>query len=96
MALLQGTGLQFVPARSERTLGGQREVRERIAEILPGVAFDEDGHGAFTRTGYEVEFDTGLGERVDVVRVHITGGVAALPPLQRLAEKTGWRLESAA
>ena len=95
MALVEAKGLQFVPRGDERSLGLQREVRERIAEVLPGVTFDEAGHGAFTRTGYEVSFDTGCEDVVTVVRVHITGGVAAMPPLQRLAAKTGWRLESA-
>jgi hypothetical protein len=95
-ALLQGSGLQFVPPRTEHSLGAQREVRERIAELLPGVTFDDEGHGAFTRTGYAVEFDTGSDDHVNAVRVHITGGVAAMPPLLRLAAKTGWRLESVA
>jgi hypothetical protein len=96
MALVEARGLQFVPRGEERALGPQREVRERIAEVLPGVTFDEDGHGAFTRTGYEVSFDTGSNDVVTAVRVHITGGVAAMPPLQRLAAKTGWRLEAIA
>lgn len=86
--------LQFVPAReTDHTLGGQREVRDRIADVLPGVKFDEAGHGAFTRTGYSVTFETGCEDRVHAVRVEITGGSAAMPPLQRLAAKTGWRLE---
>jgi hypothetical protein len=87
--------LQFVPAKEEdRTLGGQREVRERIADVLPGVVFDDEGHGAFMRTGYSVAFDTGSDEQVTAVRVQVTGGVAALPPIQRLVTKTGWRVES--
>lgn len=94
MALVEAKGLQFVPRGDERSLGAQREVRERIAEVLPGVTFDEDGHGAFARTGYTVTFDTGCEDFVVKVRVQITGGVAAMPPLQRLAAKTGWRLES--
>jgi hypothetical protein len=94
MALVEAKGLRFVPRGSERTLGARREVRERIADVLPGVTFDDDGHGAFTRTGYEVLFDTGSDDFVSEVHVHITGGVAAMPPLQRLAAKTGWRLES--
>jgi hypothetical protein len=94
MALVEAKGLRFVPRRDERSLGAQRDVRERIADVLPGVIFDEDGHGAFTRTGYAVAFDTGCDDVVAKVRVRITGGVAAMPPLQRLAAKTGWRLES--
>jgi hypothetical protein len=94
MALVEAAGLRFVPRGDERSLGPQREVRERIADVLPGVAFDDDGHGAFTRTGYEVAFDTGSEDFVGAVRVRITGGVAAMPPLQRLAAKTGWKLES--
>jgi hypothetical protein len=94
MALVEANALRFVPRGDGRTLGAQRDVRERIADVLPGVTFDDDGHGAFARTGYTVTFDTGCDDFVAKVIVHITGGVAAMPPLQRLAAKTGWRLES--
>jgi len=94
--LLKFERLQLVPAAGgEPTLGAAREVRERIAELLPGVTFDDDGHGSFTRTGYSVAFDAGLEDQVRAVGVRITGGPAAVPPLARLLSKTGWRLESA-
>jgi hypothetical protein len=96
-SLAQCSTLQFVPAKeNEHALGAQREVRERIADVLPGVVFDEDGRGAFTRTGYAVSFDTGHDDYVREVRVEITGGAAAMPPLNRLMAKTGWRLVPAA
>jgi hypothetical protein len=92
-ALLQSSALLFVPGKnSEHALGAQRDVRERIADVLPGVVFDEEGHGAFTRTGYSVSFDTGNEDYVQAVSVQITGGQAAVPPLARLISKTGWRL----
>jgi hypothetical protein len=92
-ALMRSTSLLFVPAKdSEHALGAQREVRERIADVLPGVVFDDEGHGAFTRTGYSVAFDTGNEDYVHAVDVHVTGGTAAMPPLARLISKTGWRL----
>jgi hypothetical protein len=94
MALVEAAGLEFVPRGADRSLGAQRDVRERIADVLPGVTFDEHGHGAFERTGYTVTFDTGCEDFVATVRVQITGGVAAMPPLQRLSAKTGWRLQS--
>ena len=92
-ALMQSSALLFVPAKdSEHALGAQRDVRERISEVLPGVVFDDAGHGAFTRTGYSVAFDTGNEEYVHAVGVQVTGGSAAVPPLARLMSKTGWRL----
>jgi hypothetical protein len=92
-ALLHSSALLFVPAKeSEHALGPQRDVRERIAEVLPGVVFDEAGHGAFTRTGYAVAFDTGNDDYVHTISVQVTGGTAAMPPLARLISKTGWRL----
>jgi len=92
-ALMRSTSLLFVPAKdTEHALGAQREVRERIADVLPGVVFDEAGHGAFTRTGYSVAFDTGTEDYVHAVGVQVTGGTAAMPPLARLISKTGWRL----
>lgn len=91
--LLKSERLQLVPGRgAEHTLGTAREVRERIAEILPSVTFDDDGRGAFTRTGYSVSFDTGTEDYVRAVAVQITGGPAAVPPIARLLAKTGWRL----
>ncbi|MGH9347031.1 MAG: hypothetical protein ACRD26_07170 [Vicinamibacterales bacterium] len=91
--LLKSDRLQFVPGvAGEHTLGAAREVRERIAEILPSVTFDEEGRGAFTRTGYSVAFDTGRDDYVRAVAVEIIGGPAAVPPLARLLSKTGWRL----
>ena len=92
-ALMHSSSLLFVPAKDgEHALGAQREVRERIADVLPGVVFDEDGHGAFTRTGYSVAFETGNEDYVHAVSVEVTGGAAAMPPLARLISKTGWRL----
>ena len=92
-ALTQCSTLQFVPGKeTEHALGAQRDVRERIADVLPGVVFDEDGRGAFARNGYTVSFDTGLEDYVRTVRVEISGGSAAMPPLTRLMSKTGWRL----
>ena len=92
-ALIHSSALLFVPGKDgEQALGAQREVRERIAEVLPGVVFDEEGRGAFTRTGYAVAFDTGNEDYVHAVGVQVTGGTAAVPPLARLISKTGWRL----
>jgi hypothetical protein len=92
-ALMKSSALLFVPAKeSEHALGAQRDVRERISEVLPGVVFDDAGHGAFTRTGYSVAFDTGNEDYVHAVGVQVIGGTAAMPPLARLISKTGWRL----
>jgi hypothetical protein len=92
-ALMHSSALLFVPATdAEHALGPQREVRERISEVLPGVVFDEGGHGAFRRTGYSVAFETGNEDYVHAVSVLVSGGTAAMPPLARLISKTGWRL----
>jgi hypothetical protein len=92
-AILQSDRLQFLPSTSgEHSLGPTREVRERITEILPGVTFDDDGRGSFTRTGYSIAFETGTADCVRSVSVRVSGGRAAAPPLTRLAAKTGWRL----
>jgi len=92
-ALLKSDHLQLVPASaSAHSLGTAREVRERIAEILPGVVFDEDGRGTFARTGYAVTFDTGTDDYVRAVALEITGRPAAVPSIARVIAKTGWRL----
>jgi hypothetical protein len=92
-ALLKSDHLQLVPAATgEHSLGSAREVRERIAEILPGVTFDEHGRGTFARTGYSVTFDTGADDYVRSVVLEITGRPAAVPSIARIIAKTGWRL----
>lgn len=92
-ALMHSSELLFVPAKdTEHALGAQRDVRERIAEVLPGVVFDDAGEGAFTRSGYSVAFNTGNEDYVHAVGVRVIGGSAAIPPLARLISKTGWRL----
>lgn len=91
--MLQCPALLFVPSQdTDQALGAQKDVRDRIAEVLPGVVFDESGHGAFARTGYTVTFDTGTEDYVHAVGVQVSGGAAAIPPLARLIAKTGWRL----
>jgi hypothetical protein len=94
--LLESGSLQFTPGQpGEESLGAARDVRRRIAEILPSIVFDLNGRGAFVRTGYTLVFDTGAEEDVRVVRVEVSGGLAAMPPLLRLEIKTGWRLTAA-
>jgi hypothetical protein len=91
--MMQCPALLFVPSQdTDRALGAQKDVRDRIADVLPGVVFDDVGRGAFARTGYTVTFDTGTEEYVHAVGVQVTGGAAAIPPLARLISKTGWRL----
>jgi hypothetical protein len=93
-ALLKSDRVQLVPGASgEHTLGPAREVRERIAEILPGVTFDEEGRGAFTRTGYSVIFETGTEDYVRAVALQITDRPAAVPSIARIISKTGWKIE---
>ena len=95
-ALMHSSALLFVPAKDgDHALGGQREVRERISEVLPGVVFNDEGQGSFTRTGYSVAFNTGSTDYVPAVSVQVTGGTAATAPLARLISKTGWRLIAA-
>jgi len=93
--LLERPALRLVPeTASDGPLGDCAEVRERISDILPGVNFDDQGRGVFRRTSYSVSFDTGCDDPVHTVRVQVTGGVTALPSLQRLIAKTGWKLVS--
>jgi hypothetical protein len=86
--------LQLVPGRGfDRSLGRPRDVRQRIVEILPSVGFDSTGVvGTFNRTNYSMTFDVGQEDSVRAVSVTVAGGVGAAAPLQRLIEKTGWRL----
>jgi len=69
-------------------LGSRQEVAARIAELLPGVVFDE-GYGTFRRASYELILTIHGAEPTAVdVLFDKPEGLAAL---KRVVDKTGWR-----
>jgi len=70
-------------------LGTREQVGARIAELLPGVVFDE-GYGTFKRASYQLILTVTSAEPkyVDVLLDRPEGFTA----LKRVVEKTGWRV----
>src|SRR5437763_3997561 len=66
----------------------------RIAELLPGTAFDADRRGTFRRGGYEITFDF-VAERTAIAQataIEVTvGSGEGFTALKRIVEKTGWQ-----
>lgn len=73
-----------------RPLGPQARVAARIADLLPGATFDADGRGTFRRGNYELAFVLS-GDEPFAVDVEIDRP-ESITALQRVVEKTGWRV----
>lgn len=70
-------------------LGSQDEVREQLSAALPGIVFDQAGHGTFTAGAGSVDVDLRTEEPVYTAVLTVRG--AAGPVLAKLLDETGWR-----
>ncbi len=73
-------------------LGPRDQVVSALAGALPGIAFDADGRGVFTRPGYSVHVACEPGDPVVTAVIRAQGDGGALVALRHLTAKTGWRL----
>lgn len=71
-------------------LGTQAAVRGGLAQVLPGIVFDDDGRGHFSRPDHAIRLDLGTSPQVWTATVDVTGSDAA-GALRRLIMQTGWR-----
>jgi hypothetical protein len=71
-------------------LGTRAVVAARIADLLPGTAFDASGRGAFRRSGYEIDF-LFRGEEPTAIEVRVDRP-EAFTALGRVVSKTGWQV----
>ena len=71
-------------------LGTREALAARIADILPGAAFDDQGSGTFRLSGYEIGLTIADPDptRIDA----ILDRPEALVALKRLVDKTGWQI----
>jgi len=75
-------------------MGTPAVLSARIAELLPGTAFDAERRGLFRRGGYEITFEfiaehTAIAQATGIVVTVVRGdGYTAL---KRIVEKTGWQ-----
>ena len=70
-------------------LGTQSDVRQRLAGILPGLTFDDDGKARLATAHHTVSIDLGTGDPVHTAVVELKGD--ATRTLATLLQKTGWR-----
>ena len=71
-------------------LGTQHAVRSALAQVLPGITFNDHGLGQFNRADHTMLFDLGDGPQVWTATVDVTGD-AAPEALRDLIMRTGWR-----
>lgn len=77
---------------SRAPLGEREKVAALLKELLPRLTFDAEWTGTFARSGQELRLQL-AGDPVVAIEVLLPqDGAALMPPLERVAAKTGWRL----
>lgn len=71
-------------------LGSADEVRNRVAGVLPGIQFNDNGRATYNRPDFSIAIDLGRGEPVYTAVVDLEGDGASLV-FGRLVAHTGWR-----
>lgn len=71
-------------------LGPQHAVRSALAQVLPGITFNDHGLGQFNHVDHTMLFDLGDDPQVWTATVDVTGD-AAPEALRDLIVQTGWR-----
>ena len=71
-------------------LGTQHSVRSALAQVLPGITFNDHGLGQFNHADHTMLFDLGDAPQVWTATVDVTGD-AAPEALRDLITQTGWR-----
>jgi hypothetical protein len=71
-------------------LGSQHSVRSALAQVLPGITFNDHGLGQFNHADHTMLFDLGDGPQVWTATVDVTGD-SAPEALRDLIMQTGWR-----
>ena len=71
-------------------LGPQPAVRTALAQVLPGITFNDHGLGQFNADDHSILMDLGVEPQVWAATVDVTGD-AAPKALRHLITQTGWR-----
>jgi hypothetical protein len=73
-------------------LGPASEVRAAISNALPGVEWSTPHWGRYGGDGFTFEFNTGDGETIDCIMVHVRGGGDSISALLQFSVPNGWTL----
>lgn len=71
-------------------LGPQPAVRNALAQVLPGITFNDHGLGQFNADDHSILMDLGVEPQVWAATIDVTGE-AASKALRHLITQTGWR-----
>ena len=71
-------------------LGAQPAVRNALAQVLPGITFNDHGLGQFNADDHSILMDLGVEPQVWAATIDVTGE-AASKALRHLITQTGWR-----
>ena len=73
-------------------LGSAEDVHAAIARTLPDVNWSDPVWGMYMGNGFTLEFNTGNGDPVQAIMVHVRGGGDPIPTLLQVAAPNKWSL----
>lgn len=79
-------------ATPDNPLGPADQVRESIAEHLPGVDWSDPAWGSYLGEGFTIEFNVGDQDPIYAITLHVHGGVNAVQAMLAFANPNGWSL----
>ncbi len=74
-----------------KNLGPKEEVLSMLAKTFPDGDFSDPTWGRLETDEYSIEFSLDNADPLVEITLHIRGGAAALEPVRKICEKTGWR-----
>jgi len=72
-------------------LGTASAVLPLLKQIVPSLDLSDPTWGILDGPDFSIEFNIGKEDPIPTIMLHVRGGEAALGPIQRLCEETGWR-----
>lgn len=73
-------------------LGSAGTVRKSISQYLPGVDWSDPTWGIYDGDEFLIEFNTGEGDPVDSIMLHVRGGGDAIAAMLQFANPNKWSL----
>lgn len=71
-------------------LGNRDEIITSLKSIFPNIDYTDKSWGLLSETEYSIEFNTGSGENVDSIMLHIRGGGNPVNAIKLIMKEMGW------
>ncbi len=82
---------QDLPEDFLSELGPRATVLAALSKALPALDLNDPAWGVLRGGDYSIEFNMGDDDPMDRIMLHVRGSDAALEPIRRVCEATGWR-----